>query len=113
METIYAFFNWISLQFQFIYDFFQSIPQMTMDLFSYIQLFVLKLKLKAELEFIKLSYNSAKILLEELGFNDILAATFNAMPDEIRFYAFKFGIPQGLSILANFFTTAFVMRMTR
>lgn len=113
METIYAFFDWISSQFQFIYDFFEAIPQMTMDLFSYIQIFMIKMKIKAEIEFIKLSYNSAKILLEELGFNDILAVTFNAMPSEIRFYAFKFGIPQGLSILANFFTTAFVMRLSR
>ncbi|WP_167522343.1 DUF2523 domain-containing protein [Vibrio atypicus] len=113
METLYSFFNWISLQVDIIVSFFESIPLMLQDLFSYIQLFIIKMKIHAQIRFIQLSFNTAKILLEEIGFNDILAATFNAMPSELRFYAFKFGIPQGLSILANFFTTSFVMRMTR
>ena len=97
----------------FITDFFKAIPQMTLDLFSYIQIFMIKMKLKAELEFIKLSYNSAQILLKEIGFNDILSKAFNALPDELRFYAFKFGVPQGLAVWANFFTTALVMRLSR
>ncbi|TKF60224.1 DUF2523 domain-containing protein [Vibrio kanaloae] len=86
---------------------------MLLDLFSYIQIFIIKMKLKAELEFIKLSYNSAKILLNEIGFNEMLSSAFNALPDELRFYAFKFGFPQGLAVWANFFTTALVMRMSR
>ncbi|CAH7382836.1 MULTISPECIES: hypothetical protein [Vibrio] len=113
MDYIYSFIDWISLQMAFITDFFKAIPQMTLDLFSYIQIFMIKMKLKAELEFIKLSYNSAQILLKEIGFNDILSKAFNALPDELRFYAFKFGVPQGLAVWANFFTTALVMRLSR
>ncbi|CAH6804376.1 DUF2523 domain-containing protein [Vibrio sp. 10N.286.55.E10] len=113
MDYIYSFIDWISLQMSFITDFFKAIPQMTLDLFSYIQIFMIKMKLKAELEFIKLSYNSAQILLKEIGFNDILSKAFNALPDELRFYAFKFGVPQGLAVWANFFTTALVMRLSR
>ncbi|ROO77321.1 DUF2523 domain-containing protein [Vibrio crassostreae] len=113
MDYIYSFIDWISLQMAFITDFFKAIPQMTLDLFSYIQIFMIKIKLKAELEFIKLSYNSAQILLKEIGFNDILSKAFNALPDELRFYAFKFGVPQGLAVWANFFTTALVMRLSR
>jgi len=81
MDYIYSFIDWISLQMAFITDFFKAIPQMTLDLFSYIQIFMIKMKLKAELEFIKLSYNSAQILLKEIGFNDILSKAFNALPD--------------------------------
>ena len=113
MDYIYSFIDWISFQMSFITDFFKAIPQMTLDLFSYIQIFMIKMKLKAELEFIKLSYNSAQILLKEIGFNDILSQAFNALPDELRFYAFKFGVPQGLAVWANFFTTALVMRFSR
>ncbi|MGX1924979.1 DUF2523 domain-containing protein [Vibrio sp. NH-7] len=113
METLYSFIDWISLQANTVVGFFESIPVMMTDLFSYIQLFVIKMKIYFQIQFIQLSYNTAQLLLEEIGFNDLLAATFNAMPSELRFYAFKFGLPQGLSILANFFTTAFVMRMTR
>lgn len=113
MDYIYSFIDWIALQMSFITDFFKAIPQMTLDLFSYIQIFMIKMKLKAELEFIKLSYNSAQILLKEIGFNDILSQAFNALPDELRFYAFKFGVPQGLAVWANFFTTALVMRLSR
>lgn len=113
MEYIYSFIDWISFQFAFVTDFLKAIPQMLLDLFSYIQIFIIKMKLKAELEFIKLSYNSAKILLNEIGFNEMLSSAFNALPDELRFYAFKFGFPQGLAVWANFFTTALVMRMSR
>ncbi|MEZ9637378.1 DUF2523 domain-containing protein [Vibrio cyclitrophicus] len=113
MDYIYSFIDWISFQMSFITDFFKAIPQMTLDLFSYIQIFMIKMKLKAELEFIKLSYNSAQILLKEIGFNDLLSSVFNALPDELRFYAFKFGFPQGLAVWANFFTTALVMRFSR
>lgn len=55
MDYIYSFIDWISFQMSFISDFFKAIPQMTLDLFSYIQIFMIKMKLKAELEFIKLS----------------------------------------------------------
>lgn len=113
MEYIYSFIDWFVLQISFITEFFKSIPQMALDLFSYIQIFVIKIKLKAELEFIKLSYNSAQILLKEIGFNDLLSSVFNALPDELRFYAFKFGFPQGIAVWANFFTTALVMRFSR
>ncbi|MFS1981081.1 DUF2523 domain-containing protein [Vibrio lentus] len=113
MEYLYSFVDWISLQMSFITDFFKAIPQMTLDFFSYIQIFMIKMKLKAELEFIKLSYNSAKILLQEIGFNELLSTAFNALPDELRFYAFKFGVPQALSVWANLFTTALVMRFSR
>ncbi|MBW3697029.1 DUF2523 domain-containing protein [Vibrio sp. T187] len=113
MEALTTFLNWSAEQFQFFSDFLVGIPQMMMDLFSYVQLFFLKLTIMAQIEFMKLSYNSARILLQEIGFNDALKTAFNMLPSEIRFYAFKFGVPQGLSILANFFTTGFVMRMTR
>ena len=113
MDYIYSFIDWISFQMSFITDFFEAIPQMTLDLFSYIQIFMIKMKLKAELEFIKLSYNSAQILLQEIGFNDLLASVFNSLPDELRFYAFKFGFPQAIAVWANFFTTALVMRFSR
>jgi len=113
MAYLFDFIDWFSTQMSFVTDFFKSIPQMTLDLFSYIQIFMIKMKLKAELEFIKLSYNSAQILLQEIGFNDVLSRVFNALPDELRFYAFKFGFPQGLAVWANFFTTALVMRFSR
>ncbi|MEZ8039630.1 MULTISPECIES: DUF2523 family protein [Vibrio] len=113
MDTIFAFFDWVSTQFQVVVDFIKSLPYIFSNIFSYIQLFYLKMKIAGQIEFIKMSYVTAQMLLQEIGFNDLLAATFNAMPSEIRFYAFKFGIPQGLSIVANFFTTGFVMRMTR
>jgi len=113
MDALHSFLNWSAEQFQFFTDFIFGIPQMMLDLFSYVQLFILKMTLMSQIEFIKLSYNSARILLQEIGFNDALKTAFNLLPSELRFYAYKFGIPQGLAILANFFTTGFVMRMTR
>lgn len=113
METLFSFIDWVTLQFHYMVTFIESIPSMFTDLMSYIQLYYIKLKIYGQIEFIKLSYNTAQILLQELGFNDVLTMAFNSLPSELRFYAFKFGLPEGLSILANFFTTAFVMRMSK
>ncbi|MGF1755819.1 DUF2523 domain-containing protein [Vibrio makurazakiensis] len=113
METIYAFFDWVALQFQTFIDFIYALPDMASNLFSYLQLFIIKMKITLQIEFLKLSYSTAKLLLQDIGFNDLLVEVFNAMPSEVRFYSYAFGIPQGLTILANFMTTAFVMKMSR
>ncbi|WP_234911469.1 DUF2523 family protein, partial [Vibrio anguillarum] len=39
--------------------------------------------------------------------------TFNALPDELRFYAFLFKIPQAINIIFTGFTTAFVISVSR
>ncbi|MDV2391259.1 DUF2523 family protein, partial [Vibrio cholerae] len=52
-------------------------------------------------------------LLNDIGFNDMLASFFNALPDEIRYYAFIFKIPQAIGIYFNCLATAFVWKITR
>ncbi|EHU9451545.1 DUF2523 domain-containing protein, partial [Vibrio vulnificus] len=52
-------------------------------------------------------------LLNDIGFNQMIATSFNALPSELRYYAFLFKIPQAISIYFNCLATAFVLRMTR
>ncbi|MBF4228091.1 DUF2523 domain-containing protein, partial [Vibrio anguillarum] len=48
-----------------------------------------------------------------IGFTQIIILTFNALPDELRFYAFLFKIPQAINIIFTGFTTAFVISVSR
>lgn len=113
MDTMYSFFNWVALQFDMLIAFLVSIPDMLSELLHYLQLYVVKLRIQAQIEFIKFSYETAEILLKELGFHDMLAFAFNRLPSELRYYAFLFGIPEGISIFANALTTVFVIRWSR
>ncbi|AYV19808.1 DUF2523 family protein [Vibrio mediterranei] len=113
MELIYNLLGWISDAFASVLDFIEMIPTMLEESFSYLQLIWIKLKVYWYIQLIQLSYSTATILLSEIGFNSALTMAFNSLPSEIRFYAFAFGIPKAISIYANFFTTAFVMRISR
>lgn len=113
MDWINDALNYLSNGFQTIVDFISAIPIMLERLLSYIQLYILKSKITGYIWFLEISYRSAQILLEELGFNELLVSVFNGLSPELRYYAYLFGIPQAITIFTNFFTTAFVMRMTR
>ncbi|AZS26400.1 DUF2523 domain-containing protein [Vibrio anguillarum] len=62
---------------------------------------------------LSVSYKTASYLLNEIGFTQIIILTFNALPDELRFYAFLFKIPQAINIIFTGFTTAFVISVSR
>ncbi|MDN3699343.1 MULTISPECIES: DUF2523 family protein [Vibrio] len=113
MEWLNTALNYLSNGFQTVIDFIAAIPYMFENLLSYIQLYMLKAKITGYIWWLEISYRSAQILLEEIGFNELLVTVFNGLSPEIRYYAYLFGIPQAITIFTNFFTTAFVMRMTR
>ncbi|MDH5959694.1 DUF2523 domain-containing protein, partial [Vibrio aestuarianus] len=73
----------------------------------------IKLKLKWMVYSLAIAYKTASYLLNEIGFTQIIVMTFNALPDEIRFYAFLFKIPQAINIIFTGFTTAFVLSVSR
>jgi len=43
----------------------------------------------------------------------VVASAFNALPDELRYYAYAFGVPHAIGVYFNFLSTGFVMKMLR
>ncbi|CAH8240474.1 conserved hypothetical protein [Vibrio aestuarianus] len=113
METILLILQSIGDFFQTIIDFFLNIPSYFEQATVFANAFYIKLKLKWMVYSIALAYKTASYLLNEIGFTQIIVMTFNALPDEIRFYAFLFKIPQAINIIFTGFTTAFVLSVSR
>lgn len=113
MEWLNSALNFFTDLGQTVVDFFNAAPSIFQEIVSYWQLLVMKAKVTSYLWWLQVSYNTAQILLNELGFNQLISWAFNSLNDELRYYAFLFGIPKAITIYINFFTTAFVMRMTR
>ncbi|ELI1839308.1 DUF2523 domain-containing protein [Vibrio fluvialis] len=98
---------------QTVVDFFNFIPTYFQQLVAYINVWYIKLKLYGLIWSLKVYYATAQILLEEIGFTQAIASAFNALPDELRYYAHAFGLPRAISVYFNFVATGFVMKMLR
>ncbi|ELI3475866.1 DUF2523 domain-containing protein [Vibrio cholerae] len=94
-------------------EFFKSIPDYFGQLVVWGNAWYVKLKFLWLIYSLELAYKTAEYLLNDIGFNDMLASFFNALPDEIRYYAFIFKIPQAIGIYFNCLATAFVWKITR
>lgn len=98
---------------QTLVDFFNHIPDFFHDIFIYLNAWIVKVKLYFLLMSLKISYETAQYLLNEIGFTQMVVTAFNSLPDEIRYYAFLFKIPQALTIYFNCMATGFVIKMSR
>ncbi|WP_100268097.1 DUF2523 family protein [Vibrio fluvialis] len=98
---------------QTIVDFLDFVPTYFQQLVAYINVWYIKLKLVGLIWTMQVYYATAKVLLEEIGFTQAIASAFNALPDELRYYAHAFGLPRAISVYFNFVATGFVMKMLR
>lgn len=96
-----------------VVNFVTAAPSYFEQLVTYINLWILKAYLVIKVYFIRSAYLLAVALLDEIGFNVILSELFNALPSELRYYAFLFKIPDAISIYFNCAATALVMRLMR
>ncbi len=96
-----------------VLDFFEFIPTYFQELVAYFNVWYIKMKLTWLIWTMQVYYTTAKLLLEEIGFNSVIASAFNSLPDEIRFYAYAFGVPHAIGVYFNFLSTGFVMKMLR
>lgn len=98
---------------QTVVDFLDFVPTYFQQLVAYINVWYIKLKLVGLIWTMQVYYATAQILLEEIGFTQAIASAFNALPDELRYYAHAFGLPRAISTYFNFLATGFVMKMLR
>ncbi|EKO3371736.1 DUF2523 domain-containing protein [Vibrio fluvialis] len=98
---------------QTVVDFFNFIPTYFQQFIAYLNAWYIHKKLEWLIWSMQIYYLTAKILLEEIGFTQAIASAFNALPDELRYYAHAFGLPRAISVYFNFVATGFVMKMLR
>lgn len=98
---------------QTVIDFFNHIPTWFEDLFIYLNAWYIKMKLYFLLMSLELSYKTAQFLLNEIGFTQLVVSAFNALPSELRYYAFLFQVPQALNVYFTCMATGFVIRISR
>lgn len=113
MQYILDFLAFLSSIGDTLVEFFKAIPDYFNQFFVFLNAWYIKIKLYFFIMSLQFAYDTAQYLLNDIGFNDLISSTFNALPSELRYYAFLFRIPQAISIYFNCLATAFVLRMTR
>jgi hypothetical protein len=113
METLLSLIKGIGDFGQTVVDYFNHVPSWFEEIFVYLNAWYIKIKFYFLLVSLELSYKTAQFLLNEIGFTELVVSAFNALPSELRFYAFLFQIPQALNIYFTCMATGFVIRMTR
>lgn len=98
---------------QTVVDFFDNVPTWFEQTFVYLNAWYIKIKLYFLLVSLELSYKTAQYLLNDIGFTELVVQAFNALPSELRYYAFLFQLPQALNIYFTCMATGFVIRLTR
>lgn len=113
METILTLLQNLGDAGQTVVDFFDSTPDYFDQIFIYLNAWYIKIRLVLLIKYLELSYRTAEFLLNEIGVTRLIINTFNALPSEMRYYAFLFKVPQAISIYLNFIATGFVLKMTK
>ncbi len=98
---------------QTIKDFFVYIYSSLENIFVYLQAQYVKMKFYFIIYSLKFTYEVAEYLLKDIGFSSLLTSGFNQLPDEVRYYANAFKLPQALNIYFNCVATAFVLKIQR
>ncbi|POC46636.1 DUF2523 domain-containing protein [Vibrio vulnificus] len=113
MQLILDFLAFLSSIGDTFVEFITSIPDYFHQFFVYLNAWYVKIKFYFFIISLQMAYDTAVYLLNDIGFNQMISSSFNALPSELRYYAFLFKIPQAISIYFNCLATAFVLRMTR
>lgn len=110
---MFDFFDFISNTAETMLSYFDDSDSYFEEIFVWLQVWYIKMKLEISIMFVRTSYLIAVGLLDEIGFNSIFSDLFNQLPSELRYYGNLFKVPQGFGIWANCATTSLVMRMSR
>ncbi len=113
MQFLYDLLGSVSDFGQTTIDFFNSIPDMFMQIMAWLNLWYIKIKLYFLIQSVKLSYATAQLLLEDIGFNEMIKLAWNALPSELRYYGHLFGVPKALTVVSNCIATSLVMRLSK
>lgn len=111
MEFIYSALQYIANVFGSISDFFSTIPNLILEAFSYAWFWAIKFYISFKIQMIELAYSVAVLVLQDYEVYTVLNAAFNALPSDLRFAAYRFGVVDAVRIIIDAFTTAFVLRM--
>ena len=107
------FFEYIAYLGATVLNYLENIGTFLEQIFVWLEVWLIKMKLASQLYFLRFSFLVAKALLEEIGFATLLTELFNKLPSEIRYWAHLFKYPEGIALYINCFTTAIVIRMSR
>ncbi len=106
-------FSWIFYYLDSLMDVWFNISGYFKEFFIYLDLWIVKAKLKFMLVSIKITYQVASTLLNEIGFTTLFQQLFNMLPSELRYWGVQFGLPKAVTFYMNCVATSLIMRLTR
>ncbi len=110
MEFIYTALEYIVSFFYLLFDFVASIPELFKICAEYLIYTALKLYIEFKISMVELSYSLAQAIFTDYEIYALISSSFNAMPDNLRSAAYKFGVVEAVRIVVDAFGTAFVLR---
>ena len=82
MEYFYSALDYIVSVFGSIYDFFATIPELFVDVFTYAWFWFIKLYIYLKIQMLEMAYSVASLLLSEYEVYTVLNMTFNKLPSD-------------------------------
>ncbi|MFA0718986.1 hypothetical protein AB4622_23635 [Vibrio splendidus] len=111
MEYFYSALDYIVSVFGSIYDFFATIQDLFLDVFTYAWFWFINLYIYLKIQMLEMAYNVASLLLSEYEVYTVLNIAFNKLPSALRFACYQFGIVDSVRIVVDAFATVFVLRI--
>jgi len=90
---------------------FTDTPNMMQRFMAYLLELWIQMKLKAYYEFIKLSYNIAKVILADLNVMSTIASNMTLLPQDVRQMLVETRLFDGVNLMIQAYATKFVMRV--
>lgn len=111
MEFIYDALQYVVDILSFIKDFFYSIPDLLMDIFTYIWYLGIKFYLSIKISMVEMAYSIASMLLTNYEVYTVLNSLFNNMSPDLRNACYQLGVVEAIRIVIDALATAFVLRI--
>jgi hypothetical protein len=90
---------------------FTDTPNMIERFMAYVLQKFVQMKLWAYFEFIKMSYNIAKVILADLNVMSTIASNMTLLPQDVRQMLVETRLFDGVNLLIQAYATKFVMRI--
>ncbi|EGR3323091.1 hypothetical protein DMJ26_11075 [Vibrio parahaemolyticus] len=111
MDFIYEAFQYIANVFGSISDFFMSIPDLILEVFTYAWYWGIKLYLSIKISMVEMAYEIASMILTDYEVYTVLNAAFNNLAPDLRHAAYQLGVVDAIRIVIDGLATAFVFRI--
>ncbi len=110
MDYIMGFAEYVGSILYLIKDFIDAVGDFFFYATQYLGYLIISLYIDFKISMIELSYGIATELFAEYEVYAFISSAFNALPSDLRYACYQFGVVDAIRIVVDAYGTAFVLR---